>query len=577
MAEVNINPFGYDNYRELKKDIRNTDDENGLRLGSPRNEHSNASIFSLDDNEVTKDDFMDRLDEIGLNDDIASAMWEILNVDSDGDSEDILDENELDELIETYGKGADEDDSVSLRSFLKNLGKEESVDEKDEDDDDSVKSEKTKDDKTSSSETKTSSETNTNTSTNVDSQGFLTVSMDESDKEKYSTDKINKDKKTVLDTKEQIDKALEKIKNGEEDPSSTDNINGIVNYNIEVGKNKRAIVRYENGKLVSAGIVKQNRDGNDEYLAHSTFDDSGKMNSFCLDKDNSGKAEKYAAFDAEGNLSAIYYDNNESGMSEAGAMFKDGKLVSLKMSSEDNGKFDKEFEVNSDGKYEQGYKLDDNGNKIQQQPQVQEQTVQNIQTATQTSPQTPVQSGGSSAGQTRTVSQTQSSSQAGDSQQTTQTASNEPDAVERAMKRDSEILSKGQKFNDSAGNLEYVVYNGIVYNSNGTISTKMEYKNGKIVPRVQPNKGDKTLTDLKRQEREQLEAAKKDSAPKYDWKRVCNKYGVDSTSPMGLALINPGSIVDKKTTTAGQEVYVINGVSYNKDGSKALNLGFNFK
>ena len=174
--EVNINPFGYDSYRDLKKDIGNTKDANGDKFSSSKSEYAQESIFSSEDKEVTKEDFLDRLEEIGLNDDAASAMWEILNIDTSEESLDILDTSEIDNLLQMYGDDInidiDEDEEIqdlTLQGFLENLGDENEI--------------KT-DDRTDTSE-------------------LL---------ENYTSDKINQDKNEITSYFDTINDAIEKNK-----------------------------------------------------------------------------------------------------------------------------------------------------------------------------------------------------------------------------------------------------------------------------------------------------------------------------------------------------------------------------
>lgn len=349
-SEVNINPFGYDNYKDFKKDLRNTKDEDGIRLGSSRSEYGTESIFSKEDSEVTKEDFLSRLDELGLDDDMASAAWEILNIDTEGDSLDVLDSSEIDKLIQMYGddiniESDDEVESVSLQSFSKYLGNEKDI-------------------------TNENFEMPSVDEINSIDEEISNISLNDLDSEKYSTDKINKDKDEILGYKSKIDSALEKIKNGEVQESSNWG-NGLTYYNIELKNGERAYVRYENGSIVSCDIVKVDRWGQEENLSHSTFDQDGNMNALYLDKDKSSKAEKSATF-KDGNLSTINYDDNENNYQEAVANFENNNFTSIKISKNDNGAFDKEFTLNESGQYQNAYNLDTNGERIVEQPLAQE-------------------------------------------------------------------------------------------------------------------------------------------------------------------------------------------------------------
>lgn len=421
--EVNLNPFGYDNYKDLKKEIGRTKDEDGKRLSSSRSDAASESIFNKDEKEVTKGDFLDRLEEIGLDDDAASAMWEILNIDSNDASEDILDSSEIDKLIQMYGDDIDSDtdwdaqsDSVSIKSFLKYVGDEKEV----------------KEESTSFNDVAITPAT-------ADVQNS-TANLNELDNEKYSSDKINKDKDEILSNKSEMDKALAKIKSGEEKPSS-DWGNGLIYYNIALSNGKRAYVRYENGSIISCDLVKLDRGGNETRLSRSTFDSDGNMDALYLDNNKSGKSEKTASFNKDGSLSSINYDSNENGSVEASAKFENGNFKSILTSSGDNGKFDKEFTTGENGQYENGYKLDEGGNRIAEQPKAEEQVAQETAAATAE----------------------------------TSSTTNKPSTKK-------EVIAKGKASLDENGNTEYIVYKNKVYNPDGSASNLMQLSNdGKII------------------------------------------------------------------------------------------------
>lgn len=452
--EVNLNPFGYDNYKDLKKEIGRTKDEDGKRLSSSRSDAASESIFNKDEKEVTKDDFLDRLEEIGLDDDAASAMWEILNIDSNDVSEDILDSSEIDKLIQMYGDDIDSDtdwdaksDSVSIKSFLKYVGDEKEVKESTSLNDVAI------------------------TPTTADVQNSA-VNLNELDNEKYSSDKINKDKDEILSNKSEMDKALAKIKSGEEKPSS-DWGNGLIYYNIALSNGKRAYVRYENGSIISCDLVKLDRGGNETHLSRSTFDSEGNMDALYLDNNKSGKSEKTASFNKDGSLSSINYDSNENGSIEASAKFENGNFKSILTSSSDDGKFDKEFTAGENSQYENGYKLDANGNRIVEQPKVEEQVAQETAKAT---PEASSTTNKSSA--TKPKENLEISSNKGD-RNLTDLKRKEREDIENAKK---EVIAKGKASLDENGNTEYIVYKNKVYNPDGSASNLMQLSNdGKII------------------------------------------------------------------------------------------------
>ena len=104
--------YGYDTVTELKEGMKAT----GLTsfgLDGARQE----VIFGEDELQAgaSKDDFIDRIVEIGFDSDIANACWEILNYNTDGDSSDIIDEDEYENLIRMYGSDfrGERDDELS--------------------------------------------------------------------------------------------------------------------------------------------------------------------------------------------------------------------------------------------------------------------------------------------------------------------------------------------------------------------------------------------------------------------------------------------------------------------------------
>ena len=95
-----ISQYGFNSTSDLEKAMKDT----GLTKfgkGSVRN----ASIFGEDGLQAgaTKEDFIDRITEIGFDSNIANACWEILNYNTDDDSKDVIDEDELEQLLLMYG------------------------------------------------------------------------------------------------------------------------------------------------------------------------------------------------------------------------------------------------------------------------------------------------------------------------------------------------------------------------------------------------------------------------------------------------------------------------------------------
>ena len=95
-----ISQYGFNSTSDLEKAMKDT----GLTKfgkGSVRN----VSIFGEDGLQAgaTKEDFIDRITEIGFDSNIANACWEILNCNTDDDSKDVIDEDELEQLLLMYG------------------------------------------------------------------------------------------------------------------------------------------------------------------------------------------------------------------------------------------------------------------------------------------------------------------------------------------------------------------------------------------------------------------------------------------------------------------------------------------
>ena len=95
-----ISQYGFNSTSDLEKAMKDT----GLTKfgkGSVRN----VSIFGEDGLQAgaTKEDFIDRITEIGFDSNIANACWEILNYNTDDDSKDVIDEDELEQLLLMYG------------------------------------------------------------------------------------------------------------------------------------------------------------------------------------------------------------------------------------------------------------------------------------------------------------------------------------------------------------------------------------------------------------------------------------------------------------------------------------------
>ena len=104
------------------------------------------------------------MEEIGLNEDIAQACWDVLNIDTEGDSLGVIDEDELDKLLEMFGSDAngeelDEIDKITLGSLYTKLDSADKVDETDEVDE--------------SDNNNSAIKTESNTSTETDSPDLL--------------------------------------------------------------------------------------------------------------------------------------------------------------------------------------------------------------------------------------------------------------------------------------------------------------------------------------------------------------------------------------------------------------------
>ncbi len=115
--------YGFDTRTELKEAMYDTG-KTKFGQGSAR-----AEVLFGDDGlqaGATKEEFLDRIQEIGFSSDIANACWEVLNIDTDGDSADIIDEDEYNKLIAMYGSdfNGERDDELdeitvgSLYTFL---------------------------------------------------------------------------------------------------------------------------------------------------------------------------------------------------------------------------------------------------------------------------------------------------------------------------------------------------------------------------------------------------------------------------------------------------------------------------
>ena len=114
---------GFNTVKDLKEAMKQND---AVHFGE--NSKRNESIFGEDGLQAgaTKDDFLERFKQIGLDEDIANACWEVLNIDSDGDSADVIDEEELDKLMTMFGSDAkskkgDEIDKITLGSLYTKL------------------------------------------------------------------------------------------------------------------------------------------------------------------------------------------------------------------------------------------------------------------------------------------------------------------------------------------------------------------------------------------------------------------------------------------------------------------------
>ena len=95
-----ISQYGFNSTSDLEKAMKDT----GLtKFG--KDSVRNVSIFGEDGLQAgaTKEDFIDRITEIGFDSNIANACWEILNYNTEDDSKDVIDEDELEQLLLMYG------------------------------------------------------------------------------------------------------------------------------------------------------------------------------------------------------------------------------------------------------------------------------------------------------------------------------------------------------------------------------------------------------------------------------------------------------------------------------------------
>lgn len=529
--EVNINPFGYDSYRDLKKDIGNTKDANGDKFSSSKSEYAQESIFSSEDKEVTKEDFLDRLEEIGLNDDAASAMWEILNIDTSEESLDILDTSEIDNLLQMYGDDInldiDEDEEIqdlTLQGFLENLGDENEI--------------KT-DDKTDTSE-------------------LL---------ENYTSDKINQDKNEITSYFDTINDAIEKINSNDKNvtPTSTQD-DGIIGYTVDMGKNRYVRISIENGQMKDATFYSA-KNSEITNLARAEFGENQTIENIMLDKDKSNFAETTGYFDSNGNLTSINYDKNENKTSEISARFENGSLVSVLANSNDSGSADIEFSVDSNGNYSKSYELDNNGERIiekqevQTQPQIQtgQETQQTIQTAANTS--APVKN--------NTDKETQ-----GYKGDKNLTDLRRAEREELEAKAKQEVVENGSAKKDADGNVKYIIYKGKVYNQDGSPSSEYTLYNGRVVTKEQAEKEKSApnLSDLNREYYEEKNKAKEKNAAQI----MADSYGISADSDLGKATAAQGRISTSFVISNNNGTYSFNNGLYDKNGNLIGNTNNKF-
>ena len=529
--EVNINPFGYDSYRDLKKDIGNTKDANGDKFSSSKSEYAQESIFSSEDKEVTKEDFLDRLEEIGLNDDAASAMWEILNIDTSEESLDILDTSEIDNLLQMYGDDInidiDEDEEIqdlTLQGFLENLGDENEI--------------KT-DDKTDTSE-------------------LL---------ENYTSDKINRDKNEITSYFDTINDAIEKINSNDKNvtPTSTQD-DGIIGYTVDMGKNRYVRISIENGQMKDATFYSA-KNSEITNLARAEFGENQTIENIMLDKDKSNFAETTGYFDSNGNLTSINYDKNENKTSEISARFENGSLVSVLANSNDSGSADIEFSVDSNGNYSKSYELDNNGERIiekqevQTQPQIQtgQETQQTIQTAANTS--APVKN--------NTDKKTQ-----GYKGDKNLTDLRRAEREELEAKAKQEVVENGSAKKDADGNVKYIIYKGKVYNQDGSPSSEYTLYNGRVVTKEQAEKEKSApnLSDLNREYYEEKNKTKEKNAAQI----MADSYGISADSDLGKATAAQGRISTSFVISNNNGTYSFNNGLYDKNGNLIGNTNNKF-
>ncbi len=122
--------YGYTNQTEIKEAMKETG-YTKFGKGGKRTE----SIFGEGALQAgaTKEEFIDRIQEIGFSSDIANACWEVLNYNTEGDSADIIDEEELNQLLlmygsDVHGERGDEIDEITVGSLYTMLNQPRNVD-----------------------------------------------------------------------------------------------------------------------------------------------------------------------------------------------------------------------------------------------------------------------------------------------------------------------------------------------------------------------------------------------------------------------------------------------------------------
>ncbi len=199
----------------------------------------------------------------------------------------------------------------------------------------------------------------------------------------YTTDKINNDKNKLIQYKNTITAAIDKINSGSiKDVTTVSVLGTLTGYTVDMGGGKYVHFDLENGKMKTANYYTI-KNQVEKHITNVTFNDEQQIHGMFVDEvSESGKkggnnfAEMTGIFNKDGNLELIGYDKNENKHSEVVAKFENNNLNSLVQNNDD-------FAGSPNAKT---YSVNENGFALQvQQATVQAQGVQGTQA------QTPVQ------------------------------------------------------------------------------------------------------------------------------------------------------------------------------------------